>query len=311
MTLHAMNSALSSTLIRLTYNTSSILQRFPQQGADRAEALVLDISDDEVLIDEDADSPTASEEAAGATKAHTVATTHNTESVQKTEMDATQPCETNAMDRESRASPHSTKKPLRKTLFQGKVRSRGADNEAQSLMKVMKHFYEKEIGGKNDDADLDEIGSFCQYIDRQLRQIPARKDRLTVQHEIQNVFFQYEMSAGMQQSNIPGPSSAYVYSHNYGYDTYTAASSRPSSKTAATSVPVQTPSSESVADARQKSLDTTLHDGSSATGTNKYTELSNVSMMTTRQQMRKKTSSIVSPSSICDDTIYELQFENM
>jgi hypothetical protein len=109
--------------------------------------------------------------------------------------------------------PVSTKKPLKE-----KAKKPPVVLGDQKDIKIIKHFYEKEMTSNPIDVEeLNEVDD-GQYIDRQLRQVKDLKHWLYIHQQIQNVIFQCwvvapspEQLAQFSHDNLASMSAAYYH----------------------------------------------------------------------------------------------------
>lgn len=182
-----------------------------------------------------------------------------------------------------------------------------------SLMRVMQKVYEKELmeNVTSEAEQLDEISVFCQYVDRQLRAMPDNMHRITLQNQIQNAIYSYQMSlmkpaestSNMWQYGVPSTSTQYQY---------TAPQPTPRKQYNDTQIQPNTSAGHQGAETASTDSSPTSPEKRKSSGSKRhYTQLQNVSVIRTRNQTRMRPKGVLSPIGSSSDDMVEVAFENM
>jgi hypothetical protein len=205
----------------------------------------------------------------------------------------------------------STKKPLKRKQVQKGLGKEASKNvvgvDADSLIQVMKKVYEKELVDPGDTEQLDEISVFCQYVDRQLREVADKRLRLSIQHKIQNVIFEARFYEGAGPDSMQCMQPAFQYMQQQGFYPYP-------SFDATAEGPCTGPSVSKKNYEEPKNIPSTANIASHVrTSAEKkdYTHLQNTPMMTTRNMRKKRSPDVMSPVSSSGESLIEVSYEKL
>lgn len=121
-------------------------------------------------------------------------------------------------DTETKQDMYNPATPVRKTALQipSTKRKRCKNTDTDSLMQVLTQVCQQELDDteKKEMERMDEVAIFCEYVGRQLRDIPGKKQRQMLQNQIQTVIFNAQMGYSMEPKQMTqskqGPSSSFA-----------------------------------------------------------------------------------------------------